>query len=60
MRLISSKDVDVNDGDYDKRTALHISVCEGHLEIVKSLVETGANVNCADRWGATPLDGKFV
>eukprot|EP01130_Rhizamoeba_saxonica_P012440 TRINITY_DN5247_c0_g1_i1.p1 TRINITY_DN5247_c0_g1~~TRINITY_DN5247_c0_g1_i1.p1 ORF type:complete len:1393 (-),score=361.44 TRINITY_DN5247_c0_g1_i1:42-4220(-) len=47
--------VDINIGDYDKRTALHIAASEGHLEAVKFLIEHGANVNVVDRFGNTPL-----
>lgn len=57
MKLINSGEVDINDGDYDKRTALHIATSEGFFEIVKTLVEAQADVNCKDRWGSTPLDG---
>lgn len=48
--------LDVNQGDYDNRTALHLAVCSGKLEIVKMLCEAGANVNVEDRWGHRPLD----
>ncbi|XP_041960918.1 apoptosis-stimulating of p53 protein 2b isoform X1 [Alosa sapidissima] len=36
-------------------TALHNSVCAGHTEIVKFLVQFGVNVNAADSDGWTPL-----
>jgi len=48
--------VDVNQGDYDCRTALHLASGEGNLEIVRMLCEAGANVNVEDRWGHRPLD----
>jgi len=43
--------------DYDGRTALHLAAAEGHLNIVKYLLEQ-CNVSPAplDRWGGTPLD----
>eukprot|EP01065_Artemidia_motanka_P013639 TRINITY_DN1762_c0_g1_i4.p1 TRINITY_DN1762_c0_g1~~TRINITY_DN1762_c0_g1_i4.p1 ORF type:complete len:748 (+),score=187.01 TRINITY_DN1762_c0_g1_i4:84-2327(+) len=44
-------------GDYDRRTALHLASEEGHLACVAELVTHGANVNCRDRWGTTPLRG---
>ena len=34
--------VDVNTGDYDKRTPLHLAASEGHFDVVKLLVENGA------------------
>lgn len=53
--------VNVNEGDYDRRTALHIAASDGFLEIVQYLVEDrAADVNVQDRWGGTPLDGKTV
>ena len=32
--------MDLNVGDYDRRTALHLCSAEGHLECVKFLLET--------------------
>tara|TARA_R110002050_G_scaffold118733_4_gene236272 strand:+ start:263 stop:514 length:252 start_codon:yes stop_codon:yes gene_type:complete len=47
--------VQVNDADYDKRTALHLAASEGKLDTVKYLISMGANVNAVDRFGNTPL-----
>jgi hypothetical protein len=41
--------------DYDKRTALHLASSQGHLSIVEFLLEKGADVNCVDRMGFSPL-----
>lgn len=43
-------------GDYDKRTPLHLASSAGHIDIVKYLIDEGANVSPRDRWGATPLN----
>ena len=51
-----SSDVDVNKGDYDQRTALHLAASEGHLDVVRFLLQRGAKVNAQDRWGGRPLD----
>eukprot|EP00580_Thalassiosira_gravida_P018759 CAMPEP_0201671980 /NCGR_PEP_ID=MMETSP0494-20130426/31235_1 /ASSEMBLY_ACC=CAM_ASM_000839 /TAXON_ID=420259 /ORGANISM="Thalassiosira gravida, Strain GMp14c1" /LENGTH=883 /DNA_ID=CAMNT_0048153495 /DNA_START=588 /DNA_END=3240 /DNA_ORIENTATION=+ len=48
--------VDINKGDYDKRTALHLAAGEGHLDVVQFLCKRGADVNVEDRWGGKPLD----
>ena len=42
---------DLNDCDYDGRTALHVCAAEGHLECTKFLINV-ANVktDCVDRW----------
>eukprot|EP01018_Ginkgo_biloba_P023632 Gb_25570 [translate_table: standard] len=47
--------VNVNSADYDRRTALHVAACEGCKEVVSLLLRRGANVDCKDRWGSTPL-----
>ncbi|TDT72616.1 L-glutaminase [Allofrancisella inopinata] len=48
--------VDINKGDYDKRTALHLAAAEDHENIVKYLVSKGADITATDRWGKMPLD----
>jgi glutaminase len=47
--------LNLDDGDYDQRTPLHLAASYGHLEIVSFLVSVGIKVNPRDRWGATPL-----
>lgn len=42
--------------DYEKRYPLHIAASEGHLNIVKILIESGADINVKDKWGETALD----
>ena len=47
--------VDMNNCDYDYRTALHLAVCENHVSCIKYLIETcKVELNPADRWGNTP------
>ena len=47
----------MSQSDYDKRTALHLAVCENHIQIVKFLVIIAkVNVNIQDRWNNTPYD----
>jgi len=41
--------------DYDKRTALHLASSQGHIKIVEFLISKGAEVNCTDRMGFSPL-----
>ncbi|KAK3284500.1 hypothetical protein CYMTET_7856 [Cymbomonas tetramitiformis] len=55
-QLIDETKLDPNQGDYDKRTALHLASSEGNMEVVEFLLKSGANVNCEDRWGGTPLE----
>lgn len=48
--------VDINKGDYDNRTALHLAAAEGHYDVIKYLIDKGANIDATDRWNMTPLD----
>ncbi|XP_072969948.1 potassium channel KOR2-like isoform X2 [Typha angustifolia] len=41
--------------DYDGRTALHVATCKGYEEIVRFLIQRGANVHCIDKFGNSPL-----
>ncbi|KAJ4972619.1 hypothetical protein NE237_005793 [Protea cynaroides] len=41
--------------DYDNRTPLHVASLHGWIDIAKSLLEYGADVNAQDRWKNTPL-----
>jgi ankyrin repeat protein len=56
LKRLVVKGLKVNQGDYDQRTPLHLACSAGHLDIVKYLIENGADINCKDRWGATPLN----
>jgi len=46
----------VNTADYDHRTALHLACCNGHLSVVKWLVQNGADANIMDRFGNDPAE----
>jgi serine/threonine protein kinase len=56
LKFFKKGSLDINQGDYDKRTALHLAAGEGHTEVVKALCEAGADVNVEDRWARRPLD----
>ena len=51
----SNKIKDVSEPNDEGITALHNSVCAGHFDIVKFLVEYGCDINYADNDGWTPL-----
>jgi ankyrin repeat protein len=57
LRALVKGGLDVNRGDYDRRTALHLAASEGLVETIRVLVdELGAECGVVDRWGHTPLD----
>ncbi|MGH0182478.1 UNVERIFIED_CONTAM: hypothetical protein FKN15_019442 [Acipenser sinensis] len=49
--------MDMEQKDYDSRTALHVASSEGHVEVVRFLVEEcKVNPFMKDRWDNSPLD----
>ena len=54
-QILSLGKISINDSDYDNRTALHLAVAEGHFDIIRYLVENGADIGAKDRGGTTPL-----
>lgn len=57
VKNLVTKGADCSEGDYDRRTALHIACANGHQAMVKFLLRQKSTVvNCADRFGISPLD----
>ncbi len=57
IKILYQRGEDFNISDYDKRTPLHIAVCENKIEIVKYLVNViKVKTNVKDRWNNTPLE----
>jgi len=54
--LLEFGNIDLDEGDYDRRTAMHLACGEGRIEIVEMLCAAGADPNVEDRWGNRPLD----
>ncbi len=54
--LITNFSADANSCGKDKRTPLHWAATLGHLNMVKNLVEYGADISLVDYFGRTPLD----
>lgn len=53
--LLKSKEVDVNEKDWDELTALITASSAGNVDIVKLLIKKGADVNASDKDGITAL-----
>lgn len=56
IQSLIAKGCDINQGDYDLRTPLHLAVCERKYEAVRYLTLRGAKIDAKDRWGNSPLD----
>ena len=55
VALLARKGANLNQVDYNGRSALHMACSEGSYKVVEVLIQHGANVNMKDRWGKTPL-----
>lgn len=55
LEAISTKDVDVNHQNQEGQTALHLACKEGHIDIVKELLQRDAKCNLLSKRGNTPL-----
>ncbi|MDB4794760.1 ankyrin repeat domain-containing protein [bacterium] len=57
VKYYLAKGIDINiQGNFKKYTPLHEAIAGRQLEVVKLLIDEGANVNAKDRDGWTPLD----
>ncbi len=51
----NEENLDINIQDKDGDTPLHISVFLCNLDIIKILINHGANINIKDKWGQTAI-----
>jgi glutaminase len=61
IRRLKAEGLDLTEGDYDARTALHLAAAEGQKKVVKFLLQARCSSGEGlllqkDRWGNTPLD----
>ncbi|PQE15343.1 Ankyrin repeat domain-containing 52 protein [Rutstroemia sp. NJR-2017a WRK4] len=56
LNIIQKSNQDINHVDKLQRTALQSASNNGHLEVVKLLLENGADLSAADNDGETPLN----
>lgn len=54
LQVLLDKGVELNVAG-DKRPPLHVAAYHGNLELVRALLEHGAQPNVLNSWGATPL-----
>lgn len=50
-RILLESNAHLKEGDYDKRTALHLACENGHTTVALVLCEARADVNAQDRFG---------
>lgn len=56
LQHLYDDNADLSKGDYDNRTPMHLAAAEGHLEVVRFLLDNEISANHHDRWGGTPLN----
>ena len=54
--ILESKGVDLNNYDYDKRTALHLACSECHIIVIEYLLKKKVDKNVVDRWNNKPIN----
>jgi CRP-like cAMP-binding protein len=64
LELLLKAGADPTAGDYDSRTAMHLSTSDGNVTTTRLLLkhasetnQLDATINAKDRWGKTPVDG---
>ena len=60
IRRLFDERTDLQAGDYDQRSPMHLAAAEGHREVLAFLLEQGVNPNQPDRWGGLPLDDALL
>ncbi|XP_022102743.1 glutaminase liver isoform, mitochondrial-like [Acanthaster planci] len=57
LRQYLLQGADMEQRDYDDRSALHVGAAQGHVEVVRFLLEKcKVDPNMKDRWDRTPVD----
>ena len=56
IKELYSQGMDLASSDYDGRTPLHLAAVNGHVEVVKYLVDCGVDKEVKDRWANRAYD----
>lgn len=59
LRRLHEEQVDLEGGDYDKRTPMHLAAAEGHMDVIEFLFENDIRP-VADRWGGEPFSDALM
>ncbi len=54
LERLKEEQMDLEHGDYDQRTPMHLAAAGGHLHVVQFLLNSGVQP-LADRWGGFPI-----
>jgi hypothetical protein len=57
IKLVS-KGACIDQADYDGRTSAHLASSNGHIDVVRYLIQNNASLDVFDRFGRTPLQGE--
>ncbi len=55
LKRLAANGVDLNEGDYDLRTPMHLAAAEGHAEAMLYFISLKLDLSPKDRWGGTPM-----
>ena len=55
LGFVTSGEIDLNEQDDQGYTPLHAAAQYQQIEVIKALIDKGANVNLVDQWGNPPI-----
>lgn len=55
IAILESRNYNIDAKNQDGQTAMHLACCYGTGDIIRKFIDCGANVNCRDKDGNTPL-----